>query len=60
MQLRWKDLSSVGAPNRVTTERWRRGGGWGRGVGQGRQRDVACRFAASRAVLAVKFGREAM
>lgn len=60
MQLGRKHLCGVGAPYRVTSERWRRGGGRGWCVSQGGQWDVAGRFAASRAVLAVKFGRQAM
>lgn len=60
MQLGRKHLCGVGAPNRVASERWRRGGGRGGGVSQGGQRDVAGRFTACRAVLAVKFGREAV
>lgn len=60
MQLGRKHLRCVGAPYCVTSERWWRGGGRGRGVGQGGQWDVAGRFAASRAVLAVKFGRQAV
>lgn len=60
MQLDRKHLCGVGAPYRVARERWRRGCGRGGGVSQGGQRDVACRFAACRAVLAVKFGRQAV
>lgn len=60
MQLGRKHLCGVGAPYRVASERWRRGGGRGGGVSQGGQGDVAGRFAARRAVLAVKFGRQAV
>lgn len=60
MQLGRKHLRGIGAPYRVPSERWRRRGGRGRGVSQGRQWDVASRFAASRAVLPVKFGRQPM
>ena len=60
MQLSRKHLGGVGASYRVARERRRRGGGWGRGVSQRGQWDVACRFAACRAVLAVKFGGQAM
>lgn len=60
MQLGGKYLRGVGATNCVARERWRRGGGRGGGVSQGGQRDVAGRFAARRAVLAVEFGRQAV
>lgn len=60
MQLGRKHLCGVGAPHRVTSERWRRGGGRGGGVSQGGQRDVAGRFAARGAVLAVEFRRQAV
>lgn len=60
MQLGGKHLCGIGAPYSVATERRGRGGGWGGGVSQGGQRDVAGRFAARRAVLAVKFGGQAM
>lgn len=60
MQLGGKHLCGVGAPHRVASERRRRGRGRGGGVSQGGQRDVAGRFAARRAVLAVKFGRQAV
>lgn len=60
MQLGGKHLCGVGAPDCVAAQRWRGGGGRGGGVSEGGQRDVAGRFAASRAVLAVKFRRQSV
>lgn len=60
MQLGRKHLCGVGAPDYVASERGRRGGGRGGSVSQGGQRDVASRFATCRAVLTVKFGRQAV
>lgn len=60
MQLDRKHLRGVGAPDRVAGQRRRRGSGRRGGVSQGGQRDVASRFTARRAILTVKFGREAM
>lgn len=60
MQLGGKHLCGVGASYRVASERRRRGCSWGGSVSQRGQRNVAGRFAACRAVLAMKFGRQAM
>lgn len=60
MQLGGKHLCGVRAPDCVPSERRRRGGGRRGSVSQGGQGDVAGRFAACRAVLAVQFGRQAV
>lgn len=60
MQLGGKHLCGVGAPDCVTGERWRRGGGGGGSVSQRGQGDVAGRLAACRAVLTVQFRRQAV
>lgn len=60
MQLGGEDLCGVGAPHCVTSEGGGRGGRRGGCVSQGRQGDVAGRFAACRSVLTVQFRGQAV
>lgn len=56
MQFGGEGLGSVGAAHSVSGQRRRGRGGRGRGVSQRGQGDIAGRFAAGGAVLAVEFG----
>lgn len=60
MELGGEGLGSIGAADSVSSDGWRgrRCRGWR--VGQRRQRNVPGGFAASRTVLPVEFGREAI